>query len=113
MLLQYAWKGFWRRRMRSLLAVLGITLSVALFVAVATITQAVEQAIAASLDAAGADMVIQKRTEMCPWNIVKLPKDLARIDSEVVRNSRRIPGLSPLRASWKYGRSTRKRTPLR
>lgn len=84
MLLQYAWKGFWRRRTRSLLAVVGIALSIGLLVAVLTISRAVEQAVASSLDAAGADMVIQRRVEVCPFNIIKLPKDLDPIDASVV-----------------------------
>lgn len=84
MLLQYAWKGFWRRRTRSMLAITGIVLSVGLLVAVVTITRSVEQAVASSLDAAGADMVIQKRVKACPFSIIKLPKDLATIPSDVV-----------------------------
>jgi putative ABC transport system permease protein len=84
MLLQYAWKGFWRRRTRSMLAIIGIVLSVGLLVAVVTITRSVEQAVASSLDAAGADMVIQKRVKACPFSIIKLPKDLATIPSDVV-----------------------------
>jgi len=84
MLLQYAWKGFWRRRTRSMLAIIGIVLSVGLLVAVVTITRSVEQAVASSLDAAGADMVIQKRVKACPFSIIKLPKDLATIPSAVV-----------------------------
>ncbi|NSW58588.1 MAG: ABC transporter permease [Armatimonadetes bacterium] len=84
MLLQYAWKGFWRRRTRSMLAIIGIVLSVGLLVAVVTITRSVEQAVASSLDAAGADMVIQKRVKACPFSIIKLPKDLATIPADVV-----------------------------
>lgn len=93
MLLQYAWKGFWRRRTRSLLAVLGVALSVGLLVAVVTVTHSVEQAVAASLDAAGADMVIQKRVKACPFNIIKLPKDLAPIDQKVVDQLKTHPGV--------------------
>ncbi len=84
MLVQYAWKGFLRRRTRSLLAVLGIALSIGLLVAVVTISRSVEQAVASSLDAAGADMVIQKRVEACPFSYIKLPKDLAAIGMDVV-----------------------------
>lgn len=84
MLLQYAWKSFWRRRTRSILAVVGIALSVGLLVAVVTITRSVERAVASSLDAAGADMVIQKRVKACPFSVIKLPKDLAPIEAGVV-----------------------------
>ena len=93
MILQYAWKGFWRRRTRSVLVVFGIALSVALLVAVVTISRAVEQAVASSLDAAGADMVIQKRVKACPFSVVKLPKDLAPIDEDVVTKLREHPGV--------------------
>jgi len=93
-LLQYAWKGFWRRRTRSLLAVLGIALSISLLVAVITITQSVGQAVASALDAAGADMVIQKRVRACPFSVVKLPKDLAEIDESVVGKLREHPGVA-------------------
>lgn len=93
MLLQYAWKGFWRRRTHSLLVVLGIALSVGVLVAVVTITRSVEQAVAASLDAAGADMVIQKRVKACPFSVVKLPKDLAPIDESVVEKLRKHPAV--------------------
>ena len=93
MLFQYAWKGFWRRRTRSVLAILGIALSVGLLVAVVTITRSVEKAVADSLDAAGADMVIQKRVEACPFSIIKLPKDLAPIDEDVVAKLRQHPGV--------------------
>lgn len=93
MLLQYAWKGFWRRRTRSLLAVLGITLSIALLVTVVTISRAVEHAVSGALDAAGADMVIQKRVQACPWSPVKLPKDLGAIDESVVERLRKHPGV--------------------
>ena len=93
MLLHYAWKGFWRRRTRTLLAVLGIALSIALLVAVVTITRSVEQAVASSLSAAGADMVIQKQVEYCPFRVVKLPKDLAGIDTGVVEKLRGTQGV--------------------
>ncbi len=93
MLLQYAWKGFWRRKTRSLLVVLGVALSVALLVAVATVTRSVEQAVASSLDAAGADMVIQKSVAACPFSIIKLPKDLAPIEESVVQQLRDHPGV--------------------
>lgn len=93
MLWHYAWKGFWRRRTRSLLAIVGIALSVGLLVAVVTITRSVERAVASALDAAGADMVIQKQTEACPFSIIKLPKDLAPIDESVVEKLRQHPGV--------------------
>ena len=94
MLLQYAWKGFWRRRTRSMLAVLGIALSIGLLVAVVTITGSVGQAVGAALDAAGADMVIQSHAEMCPFNIIKLPKNLVRIDESIVEKLRDHPGVA-------------------
>jgi len=93
-LLQYAWKGFWRRRTRSLLAVLGIILSIALLVAVVTITRSVEQAVAGALAAAGADMVVQKQVAYCPFRVVKLPKDLAAIDAGIVEKIRKHEGVA-------------------
>jgi len=105
MLAQYAWKGFWRRRTRSLLAVLGIALSVGLLVAVMTISRSVEQAVASSLDAAGADMVIQKRVDACPFTIIKLPKDLAAIETDVVtklRDHRDVETVSGVLELWAF-----------
>ena len=93
MLLQYAWKGFWRRRTRSILAILGIALSIALLVAVITITRAVEAAVSSALSAAGADMVLQKQVEYCPFRVVKLPKNLGGIDTGVVEKLRRFKGV--------------------
>jgi ABC-type lipoprotein release transport system permease subunit len=104
-LLQYAWKGFCRRRIRSILTVLGIALSIALLVAVVTITRSVERAVAGALDAAGADMVIQKQVKMCPFRIVKLPKDLAAIDQSVVgklRNHEGVQEISGVLELWAF-----------
>lgn len=84
MLLSYAWRGFTRRRTRSMLAVLGITLSIGLLVGVVAISSSVGRAINDSLGAAGADMVIQRRVRPCPYSEVKLPKDLAAINSDAV-----------------------------
>jgi len=84
MLFKYAWKGFFRRRTRSLLAVLGIALSVALLVAIISISSAVERAVSDSLGAAGADMIIQRRVKPCPFAPVKIPKDLGPIPADVV-----------------------------
>jgi len=94
MLLQYAWKSFWRRRTRSTMVVAGVALSVALLVAVVTITQSVESAIASALDAAGADIVVQKHVDACPFRLVKLPKDLATIDMDVVERLERHEGVA-------------------
>ncbi len=91
MLVKYAWRGFVRRRTRSLLAVLGIAFSIALLVAVLAISSAVTKAIEESLGAAGADMVIQRRVKPCPFAEIKLPKDLAEIDGEVVRRLAALP----------------------
>ncbi len=94
MLLQYAWKSFWRRRTRSAMVVTAVALSVALLVAVGTITQSVENAVASALDAAGADIVVQKQVDACPFRLVKLPKDLATIDSEVVERLEQHAGVA-------------------
>ncbi len=80
---QYAWKRFWRRRTKATLAISGIAFSIALLVAVLSISRSVEQSVAGALNAAGADMVIQKRVEPCPFDFVKLPKDLAAVPMEV------------------------------
>ncbi len=94
MLFRYAWKSFWRRRTRSTMVVAGVTLSVALLVAVLTVTQSVENAIASALDAAGADIVVQKRVDACPFRLVKLPKDLATIDMAVVERLEQHEGVA-------------------
>ncbi|MEN6545895.1 MAG: ABC transporter permease [Armatimonadia bacterium] len=85
MLFKYAWRGFVRRRTRTSLAIAGITLSIGMLVAVVSISESVKGAIDDSLGAAGADMVIQRRVKPCPFADVKLPKDLAEIDAEVVK----------------------------
>lgn len=90
MLFKYAWRGFVRRRTRTSLAISGIALSTALLVAVISISSSVERAISASLGAAGADMVIQRRVKPCPFSAVKLPKDLAGIKADVVDKIRAI-----------------------
>jgi ABC-type lipoprotein release transport system permease subunit len=83
-LFRYAWKSFTRQRTRSSLAVSGITLSVALLIAVLSISSSVQHAIAQALGNAGADMVIQKRVKPCPFDFIKLPKDLAEIKGDMV-----------------------------
>jgi putative ABC transport system permease protein len=91
LLLSYAWRGFARRRTRTTLAVVGIGLAIGLLVAVLTITSAVSRAINDSMGAAGADMVVQRRVEPCPFAPVKLPKDLAAIPGDVVDKTRALP----------------------
>jgi len=93
MLTRYAWKGLIRRRTRSALSIMGIALSVALLVAVLTIIQSVRNAVQDSLGAAGADVVVQKRVEPCPYAEVKIPKDLAAIPGSVVRELGSQPGV--------------------
>lgn len=85
MLFKYAWRGFVRRRTRTSLAIAGITLSIGLLVAVVSVSSSVEHAIAESLGAAGADMVVQRRVAECPFAHIKLPKDLAEIPADVVK----------------------------
>ena len=85
MLFKYAWRGFVRRRTRTSLALAGITLSIGMLVAVVSVSESVKGAIDDSLGAAGADMVVQRRVKPCPFAEVKLPKDLAEIDAEVVK----------------------------
>jgi ABC-type lipoprotein release transport system permease subunit len=84
MLFRYAWKGFLRRRTRTSLSVAGIALSVGLLVAVLSISNSVQQAVSASLGAAGADMVVQQRVKPCPFSPVKLPKDLGAMPGTLV-----------------------------
>ena len=91
MLLTYAWRGFIRRRTRTSLAIAGIALSIALLVAVLAISSSVDRAITDSLGAAGADMVIQRRVKPCPFSEVKLPKDLAEIQADVVDKIGALP----------------------
>ncbi len=84
MIWSYAWKGFARRRTRSVLAVSGLAISIALLVAVATISAAVRDAVGEALSAAGADVVVQKVVKPCGWAQVKIAKDLATIDAALV-----------------------------
>ncbi len=102
MIWAYAWKGFSRRKTRSLLAISGLAISIALLVAVATISQAVRGAVVSSLDAAGADVVIQKVVKPCPWSQVKIARDLAAMDGPLVdkigaiRNVKNVTGVLDL-----------------
>ncbi len=93
MLPQYAWKNFWRRRTRAVLAVAGISFSIMLLVAVLSISRAVQRAVADALSAAGADMVVQRRVKPCPYAPVKLPKDLAPIDEKIVAELAKHPAV--------------------
>lgn len=93
MIWSYAWKGFSRRKTRAMLAVSGLAISIALLVAVATISRAVRTAVGASLEAAGADVVIQKVVKPCPWAQVKIARDLDAIDESVVEKIREIEGV--------------------
>jgi ABC-type lipoprotein release transport system permease subunit len=63
--------------------VAGILFSVALLVGVLSISRAVGKGVEGALNAAGADMVIQRRVKPCPFSEVKLPKDLAALDETV------------------------------
>jgi ABC-type lipoprotein release transport system permease subunit len=90
-LLSYAWRGFVRRRTRTCLAVAGVALSIALLVAVLAISSSVGGAISDSMGAAGADMVIQRRVKPCPFSDIKLPKDLAEINADVVDKIGALP----------------------
>lgn len=93
MIWSYAWKGFARRRTRSILAVSGLGISIALLVAVATISRAVRNAVGDALSAAGADVVIQRVVKPCPWAQVKIARDLAAVDAKVVDAVREIDGV--------------------
>ena len=93
MIWSYAWKGFARRKTRAVLAVSGLAISIALLVAVATISRSVRGAVGASLEAAGADVVIQKVVKPCPWAQVKIARDLSAIDASVVDAVRDVEGV--------------------
>ncbi len=91
MLLKYAWKAFWRRRSTAILSLGSIAAATALLVAVLSISHGVREAVQDSLDATGADLVIQKRVKPCPFALVKLPKDLGEIDAAVIKKLRQLP----------------------
>jgi len=93
MIWSYAWKGFARRKTRAALAVSGLAISIALLVAVATISRSVRGAVGASLEAAGADVVIQKVVKPCPWAQVKIARDLSAVDGTVVGAVRDVEGV--------------------
>jgi ABC-type antimicrobial peptide transport system permease subunit len=75
-MLSLAWKNISRRKIRSLLAILGIAFSIALLVSVITISDGIRQSVSKPLVSAGADMVIQKHGEPCAYRTVKLPTDI-------------------------------------
>jgi len=105
LLLSYAWRGFTRRRTRTSLAVVGIALAIGLLVAVLTISSSVGRAISDSLGAAGADMVVQRRVKPCPFAPVKLPKDLAEIQGDVVDKVRamdQVEAVSGVLLLWAF-----------
>ncbi len=91
MLLRYTWKAFWRRRSSAVLSLAGIAAATALLVAILSISHGVRAAVQDSLDATGADLVIQKRVKPCPFAHVKLPKDLAEIDETIISKLRELP----------------------
>jgi putative ABC transport system permease protein len=93
MIWSYAWKGFARRKTRATLAISGLAISIALLVAVATISRSVRGAVGNSLNAAGADVVIQKVVKPCPWSQVKIARDLAAIDEGVVGQVKEMDGV--------------------
>lgn len=104
---QYAWKSFWRRRTKATLAISGIAFSIALVVGVLAISVAVQRAVADALNAAGADMVIQKRVKPCPFAEVKLPKDLAAFPADVADQIAQHPAVeqvSPVLELWAFYR---------
>ena len=59
--------------------------------AVLSISHGVREAVQDSLDATGADLVIQRRIKPCPFALVKLPKDLGEIDAAVIKKLRQLP----------------------
>jgi len=91
LLFRYAWKAFWRRRSTALLSLGGIAAATALLVAILSISHGVRSAVQDSLDATGADLVIQKRVKPCPFALVKLPKDLAEIDAGILAKLQALP----------------------
>jgi putative ABC transport system permease protein len=93
MIWSYAWKGFARRKTRAILAISGLAISIALLVAIATISHSVRGAVGTSLEAAGADVVIQKVVKPCPWSQVKIARDLAAIDGPVVDKVKEVEGV--------------------
>jgi putative ABC transport system permease protein len=74
-----------------MLVLVGIGASTGLLVTVLSISQGVRAAVQNSIDATGADIVIQKRVKPCPFAEVKLPKDLGEIDMSVVETLRELP----------------------
>lgn len=58
---------------------------------VLSISQGVRSAVQDSLDATGADIVIQRIVTPCPFAEVKLPKDLGEIDGSIVAELRKLP----------------------
>jgi putative ABC transport system permease protein len=93
MIWRYAWKNLTRRRSRTVLALVGIAGSIALFVGVTSISHAVRRSVAESLQAVGADLVIQSRVKPCPFAIVKRPKDLGAMAESEVEKLGKAPGV--------------------
>lgn len=58
---------------------------------VLSISEGVRSAVQDSLDATGADIVIQRVVEPCPFALVKLPKDLGEIEGSLVTELRKLP----------------------
>jgi putative ABC transport system permease protein len=93
MFLVYARKELSRRLSRTALAVVGTAVSVAMLVAVFAIAGAVKAAVQHSLNAAGADLVIQHRVKACPFSEVKLPLHLGAIPQSLVPQLEKQPGV--------------------
>jgi len=80
------------------LAIAGIAFSIALLVGVLAISRSVQKSVGDALNAAGADMVVQKRVKPCPFAYVKLPKDLAAIPIDVLAKLAQNPAVEEVSA---------------
>lgn len=96
MLFAYAWKGFWRRGTKTMLAVAGVALAVGLFVGVVAITQSIHRALVASLEASGADVVVSTVVKPCGYAPVKLRQGVKALPQDLVTQLGQADGVEDI-----------------
>ncbi|MDD4894957.1 MAG: ABC transporter permease [Candidatus Omnitrophica bacterium] len=89
-LLSFSIENIFTRFRRSLVALAGISISIALFTSVVLTLKNAQSAFRKPLQEAGADMIVQLRGEPCVWSIVKLPSDINPIQLKLVNKIRSI-----------------------
>ena len=89
-MIKFSIKNLLTRRRRSLVSLVGITISIALFISTILILRSAQSAFRKPLLDAGSDMIVQLQGEPCVWSIVKLPTDLNPIPFKFIKQIRSL-----------------------